>query len=703
MRLFIAFAIVCALSAVAVAEIPGAGDRKAFIEQDYRRAMLAFNRRTLSEAYQASGKKDPKWDAAAVTFLDAMAVRFANAGAEDWYKLPGEKPSAELSELARAALDAGCEDPLVVYCHAVILDDTKCSWAEIGPLVQSAAEQLIGGPYPLNRAAAAQHRLHRLTDPHQPERLEEVRKSALDLTIAMIANWKYQDLDRRIILQNASSDYENGPIDREKELVKNLLAAGKVDPWMKEMILGRHEIKLGWAARGQGFADTVTEQGWRRFHDHIARARNHFLAAHALRPEYPEAATGMITVALAAGDRSGDDDDDAREWFDRAVSAQLDYAPAYSGYLWSLRPRWGGSFEQMYAFGVECVQTERFDTRVPWQLCTVLGDIADDAKSPAFYQQPGVYENIKALFDGLIAGAKPPQDVDFYRSYHAALAWRANRYDEACRIFDQLGDKLSDRIFIRVNAMGRLAVSHAYAMRDKLADKINGAESRAARGDLAGAGAGYQQSLDRLPPDSKAGYFLRSRLKQLQWQQQFEQGEWVDIQPDKDFIAWQPIYGKWSVDEAGVLLGVVDESGLWMLCQAPFLTGDFIVEGTIELPGATNTAGGVGFGAPVDLKSYWGVFLRRGGGQGSLNRDVLPPARDAVDLQDKNQFRLSVQGNRISADLNGKAIFRNHAVNYILDQPRYYLGVGNRQNNAGAPVRLGGLRVRALKRGDAAP
>ncbi len=697
MRLLLVFAVVFVLQVSAAADIPGAGDPKAFTERDYQHAKMEFNRRTLAAAYQANGKKDPKWDAAADKFLDAMAVRFTNAGAEDWYKLPGEKPSAELLQLARAAIDAGCADPLVIYCYAVILHDDKSPSAEVRPLVQTAAEQLVSGSYPINRAAAAYGRLHRLTPSDQTERLDEVRKSAHDLTVAMIVQWKYQDLDRRIILQNAWADYENGAIDRQKELVDDLLAQGDVDPWMKEMILGRHEIKLAWAARGEGYADTVTEQGWRGFYSHVAKARNHLLAAHALRPDYPEAATDMITVALAAGERSGDDE---REWFDKAVAAQLDYHPAYSGYLWSLRPRWGGSFEQMYDFGVECLRTERFDTRIPWQLCKVLGDITDEAKSPAFHQQPGVYENVKALFDGLVAHAKPPQDVNFYRSYHAALAWRANRYDEACRLFDQLGDKLVHRIFIRVNAMSRLAVSHAYAMRDQLADAVDGAESRAATGDLAGAAAAYQQSLANLPPNSKAGYYLRSRLMQLQWQQQFKRGEWVDVQPDKEFHGWQPLDGKWTVDDAGGLVGTCDEWGLWMPCQASFLGDHFVVEGGIELPGEKDTGGGVAFAAAQDMTKYWGLYVGRWSGRGFLKRDFHPMKVDWRDLQPVNRFRLIVHRNHIGADLNGESMFRDYRVTYIFDEPRRYLGVGSRSSDKGESFRLTGLRVRALKPGE---
>src|SRR4051794_13233460 len=72
-----AFLMALALFAPAVrGDIPGAADPKARTRHDFIRTRLAFNQRTLAGAYQAVGKRDPKWDDAAVKFLDAMAVYY---------------------------------------------------------------------------------------------------------------------------------------------------------------------------------------------------------------------------------------------------------------------------------------------------------------------------------------------------------------------------------------------------------------------------------------------------------------------------------------------------------------------------------------------------------------------------------------------------------------------------------------------------
>src|SRR6266545_4585528 len=68
--------------------IPGADDPKAYTEHHYRKSLLEFNRRTLSEAYKQVGKRDPKWVQDAIKFLDGIALRFSNARVAWQYELP---------------------------------------------------------------------------------------------------------------------------------------------------------------------------------------------------------------------------------------------------------------------------------------------------------------------------------------------------------------------------------------------------------------------------------------------------------------------------------------------------------------------------------------------------------------------------------------------------------------------------------------
>src|SRR5439155_9015886 len=106
------------------------------------------------------------------------------------------------------------------------------------------------------------------------------------------------------------------------------------DPWLVQMIGGLYQINAAWEARGKGWASEVTDAGWKGFHEHLTAARECLTAAYKLHPEFPEAATHMITVAMGDSEK----DETPRKWFDLATAAQIDYLPAYRKLRWSLRP-----------------------------------------------------------------------------------------------------------------------------------------------------------------------------------------------------------------------------------------------------------------------------------------------------------------------------------------------------------------------------
>jgi len=80
-------------------------------QSQYYRDLLAWNRRTLGGAYEAVGRKDPRWDKPAGEALEAAARHFGQAVD------PGTDEEAIFGP-AKRAVDAGCDDPLILYLHA---------------------------------------------------------------------------------------------------------------------------------------------------------------------------------------------------------------------------------------------------------------------------------------------------------------------------------------------------------------------------------------------------------------------------------------------------------------------------------------------------------------------------------------------------------------------------------------------------------
>ena len=75
------------------------------------RERLEWNRRTLEGSYDWAGKKDPRWDPAAREALDAAARMFS-------FQVDPFVYLKDVHVPAKKAVDAGCDDPLILYLYA---------------------------------------------------------------------------------------------------------------------------------------------------------------------------------------------------------------------------------------------------------------------------------------------------------------------------------------------------------------------------------------------------------------------------------------------------------------------------------------------------------------------------------------------------------------------------------------------------------
>ncbi len=231
---------------------------------------------------------------------------------------------------------------------------------------------------------------------------------------------------------------------QKNDMLEALNQREDLDGWVRNTIAGAVQIDIAWAWRGGDTADAVSEAGWEKFGQHMKRARDLLVAAWQTQPDRPEPAGHMIAVAMA-----GHADESPRVWFDRAVAAEMDYPPAYLKLSNSLLPRWGGSHQEMVRFGLDCLRTQRFDTRVPLQLFTqVLAVENGTGRTDRFWRNPQVYAKLKEMFEGYEKMPTPTDEqrhgppLDWVASMHAAVALRAGRWDDARPLLDKLQGKL---------------------------------------------------------------------------------------------------------------------------------------------------------------------------------------------------------------------------------------------------------------------
>jgi hypothetical protein len=633
---------------------PANRKKKPYTAHDYRDQLLAYNRETLSVAYKKVGKHGA-WDADAVKFLDEMAKYFTSAGLNWVYRADFDpKPHGKLINAGNALLVAGCDDPLVVYCYGVVLHDNNTPQEALGH-VRFAVEGLESAGYPSARVAAAAGRLTRL----DPSTLAQMRPVIQTHRVKMCSG-KLDDIRRRYFAYSIWDDFRDNR-DEQSAFVEQLRNQADADPWLLNLFEGRLHIRLAWDSRGSGWANTVTEEGWRGFHEHLEKARDSLTAAYKLAPQLPEPCVNMITVAMGAGE---DLDEDEMTWFERAEAAQLDNSDMYSCMYNALLPRWGGSHAAIYDLGLRGARTERFDTVAPWQLVNAVEAIVRDAGGAwqPILARPGVSEALCDVAERYATHAKKignGESEAWNITYCAAVLWRAGKYAEARKYLEKVGDRADPKAFTRLGSKDPpAAMGHAYAMASPQAADVEAAEAHlsARRFDKALEAFWAMQA----KADPRAKPYLDARIKLVDRKVRFGKGEWVDIQPGKDIEGWTFVSGTWTVDDKGKLLAETTNR------VNPTLVFNDPLGPRVELSGSMQPWGPRGGHPGVVIaensKPVYYVYVGRGfltvsGKDGKTQR--IDHA-DLANIHGSLPFVAAYDKGKLSLSVNGKPVLNGH-------------------------------------------
>jgi hypothetical protein len=114
------------------------------------------------------------------------------------------------------------------------------------------------------------------------------------------------------------------------------------------MVKGGLHLDLAWKWRGNGFADTVTEEGWRGFKAELAAARQ-IIENNPAEQVYPEYYALMQTVALGQGWPR----EEYMRLFNRAIDIEPEYYKFYCRVAYYLLPRWHGKKGEWERFAEE--------------------------------------------------------------------------------------------------------------------------------------------------------------------------------------------------------------------------------------------------------------------------------------------------------------------------------------------------------------
>lgn len=112
------------------------------------------------------------------------------------------------------------------------------------------------------------------------------------------------------------------------------------------IIRAQRLVRDGWEARGDGFADSVTKQGWKVFREKLQLAEEQLKKAEALEENDAYLYAVWIEVALGLGASKPE----RMKLVEAAKDIDPDFYAPYEKMQFSLMPRWGGSSEEIEAF-----------------------------------------------------------------------------------------------------------------------------------------------------------------------------------------------------------------------------------------------------------------------------------------------------------------------------------------------------------------
>ncbi len=207
------------------------------------------------------------------------------------------------------------------------------------------------------------------------------------------------------------------------------------DAYTTLLLKGEGYIQLAWAARGPGFANTVSDEGWKLFAERLAVAENALTNAWQLNPNDSRIADNMVEV-----EQGKDDRDQLEIWFNRAITLNPNDYAVCSTKLNFLEPKWGGSKEEMLQFGHECVTNTQWGGNLPLILLDAHYFISymftNQTDQENYWKQPEVWTDLDTAYKRFFE-INPNATSRYYQ--YAWYAYKCEQWTKFVELIPKLG------------------------------------------------------------------------------------------------------------------------------------------------------------------------------------------------------------------------------------------------------------------------
>jgi hypothetical protein len=655
---------------------------------------MEFYNRQYLQAYDSVNNHRSPCDAAMRQWMQEWIEYNYGGGAQT--NLP------ELVERGdKMAVDANCTDPLFLTLDAASLNEVLGGIWRFDRALKGY-EQSQYKAYPqLFATVSLANLLAYLHKDH--DRMRQLDYSARRLLKQVFEDGSIRPEDQREFAEILTVGWGDQFLNRNWRTVPPIVAAvSNQYPWLTLMVNGQCEFDAAWEARGNGYANTVTEDGWKGYREHLAKARECFTKAWELRPDLAFAPSRMVATYLG-------DIEKMRLWFDRATAAQIDFGGAWNHMRWGLRPRWGGDLDAMLAFGITAANTHRYDTDVPRKLLDSVADMQEELRTATgqhIYARDDIWPYIQQMYAGYIAEPTQAQERDGWYSSYAIAAYLAGKFDVARAQLEAIDWKPWHRNLLGWGRDLSLMASEVAARTGRAAQQVDAAEAAYDHGDLATARQIYEQLGNDSSLDDVTFSFIRERWLAIDTEQRLATGQWVDLLPDTpDLAGWTVQEGKCSLAPDGGLEVQTTEPYHMLFCRAR-VGYSFEVKGSFDVIHTSDGyfQAGLVFGMPdFNARSWYGFRIKRNADLGDVvlfsEGWFLGGLSNSVPLNSQsNSFDVRIQYCTVNVSVNDQPVFVDQKLpsQYGFGACDSFLGLGGYTDSNDYTVRYHNLQVRRI-------
>jgi len=498
--------------------------------------LIAWGEAAMLRPYLEHGHHDDAWEEDARQLIRGTALKLAGGWAN-----PGVE---NLRALGVRILHAGCDDPWVLFLIRRLGDQDP----DFPEAMAKFPAAIASHGYPAFPVWLAQAEALRAARRDTPRAATVLAPGCLEALREALSSRPLEAGDYSAWCEVFEGEPSHSLLKQDGEAVCRIVeSVPGTQEWFRLWIRGRWEIEQAWLERGFGYANTVSAGQWQRFSEHLAAARADLEQSWKLNPKQPEIARALTTVALGSAGL-----EEMRLRFDGAARARFDYIPAYDVFRNGLRPRWFGSEEAQLAFGRNCLATQRFDTKVPWQMVRAVRDIAADQNdADEYYKNTAPWDDLKATLDGYLAHGDPARR-SYLLSTKAVLAGKRCLPDVLAPLLKELAYKIDPQVVEDWNLPVQWAA--------RMATLCGPASSLLAAAENQQEAQQPEQALQSLLAAQKVpgqlpivNDYLGGYVAELTAVVAMKSRPWQPLTPPKDLSGWQAEGGEWRVVSPTVL------------------------------------------------------------------------------------------------------------------------------------------------------